>query len=311
MKNLYRNKFITILIIAINVVFVFGLFLAEYQYIFSTRKQTVSKNEESFFNTNTSLVSMTNNYLVGERNLCRSWSNYLNANPQTMDDAIQFVKESISDSDVMGHIVYKSKAGLELRGYSTRPNALDSTNFEVNYSSISGMVFSGDSSENVQVSSSYVNPINGSPSIAFYTEIKLLDPDDLTQEVDAYLLRVVLRDNFKQRWTFPSGSFTNLQVSITDLEGNYIIQGAAFKNSNFFEFYKSYNKTSDSSLKKMMQEITTNNGLLTMNNARSEECYIAYSRLTSPVDWIILTYTPAKGPAPRFGACRGCARKTG
>ncbi|MBR0295583.1 MAG: response regulator [Bacilli bacterium] len=290
MKDQRKNKLTTLLIVAINVIFVIGLFFAEFQYISSTRRQTIDRNEQSFKNTNVSLVSMTNNYLVGERNLCRSWSNYLNNDVQTMEDAIDFVRTAITDTDVMGHIVYKTKT--KLTGYSTKASSSNPSDFRVDYSSISSLVFTSEES-GVRVSSSYINPINGSPSIAFYNDIKLKDPDDNSQEVDAYLLRVVLRDNFKQRWTFPSGSFKNLQVTLIDKDGNYIISGKSFRGSNFFAFYRSYNKANDETIANLKQEVTTNSGIMKMFNAVGEECYIAYSHLSSPVDWIILTYTPA------------------
>ena len=291
MKNRNKSRITTILIIVINVIFVVGLFFAEFQYINTTKKQTIAKNKESFLNTNTSLVSMTDNYLVGESHLCRSWSNYLNSNVQSIDNAIEFVKESISDTDVMGHIIYKTKTNLT--GLSTKASASSPTNFNVDYSSIKDMVFTT-KEEGVKISSSYINPINGSPSIAFYNDIKLLDPDDPTKQVDAYLLRVVLRDNFKKRWTFPSGSFNHLEVTIIDKEGNYIIAGKSFKNSNFFEFYKSYNKSTDESIARLKEDIVTNAGLLTMLNSMGEECYIAHSNFLNAVEWIILTSTPAK-----------------
>ena len=287
MKIGNKIKTTTLLIIIINVFFVVGLFFAEFQYINTTKRQTVERNEQSFLNTNTSLVSMTDNYLVGESHLCRSWCNYINTNPQTLDEAIEFVKESISDTDVMGHIVYKDT----LKGLSTKASA-STSEYNVDYSSIKNMVFTS-TAEGVRLSSSYINPINGSPSIAFYNDIKLVDPNDPTQEVEAYLLRVVLRDNFKKRWTFPKGSFEHLEVTIIDKNGNYIISGKSFKNSNFFEFYKSYNKTTDESIAKLKNEFVTTSGLMTMLNSMSEECYIAHSDFLTSVDWIILTYTPA------------------
>ena len=290
MKVGNKRKATTILVIAINIAFVAGLFLAEFQYIRTTKAQTVAQKETSFSNTNTSLVSMTDNYLVGERNLCRSWSNYLNSNVKTMEEAVEFVKVSITDADVMGHIIYKDKTNLT--GLSTKASASNPNDFKVDYSSLKSSVFTSTAS-GVRISSAYINPINGSPSIAFYSDIKLQDPDDPSAQVDAYLLRVVLRDNFKKRWTFPSGSFEHLEVTIIDKNGNYIISGKSFKNSNFFEFYKSYNKSTDESMTKLKQEITNNSGLMVMLNSLKEECYIAYSDLLSSVDWVILTYTPA------------------
>ena len=289
MKKQNKNLLSTFLIIVINVIFVIGLFFAEFQYISSARKQTIEKNEESFTNTNASLVSMTQNYLLGESHLCRSWSRYLNSNVQTMDAAVEFVKQSISDTDVMGHIIYKST----LTGKSTKASSVDETNYNVSYSSISNEDFP-QAKEGVRLSPSYINPTNGSQSIAFYNDIKLIDPEDPSKQVDAYLLRVVLINNFRQRWTFPSGSFEHLQVTITDRKGNYIISGKSFKNSNFFEFYKSYNKTTDESIAELKNKITSGSGLMKMDNATGEECYIAYSSFTDYVDWILLTYTPAE-----------------
>ena len=291
MKILHKNKFTTILIIVINVFFVLGLFFAEFQYIRSTRERTVEANEESFTNTNASLVSMTYNYVVGETMLCRSWHNYLNAEAQTIEKAIDFLKVSITDADVMGHIVYKSK--MNLKGLSTKASAIESSDYTVDYSSLASSVFTS-SASGVKVSSPYINPTNGSPSIAFYSDIKLLDPDDPTQQVDAYLLRVVLRDNFSKKWTFPSGSFKHLQVTIMDKAGNYIIAGKSFKNNNFFEFYKSYNKSDDASMAKLMQDVKNEDGLLKMKNSIGENCYIAYSQFPGSVDWVLLTYTPAE-----------------
>ena len=79
MNVLKNRKFINIFIIAINVLFVGGLVLGEWQYIHSSRMQTIKANKDSFVGTNTSLSSMTSNYLVGESHLCRSWSNFLNS----------------------------------------------------------------------------------------------------------------------------------------------------------------------------------------------------------------------------------------
>ena len=206
-----------------------------------------------------------------------------------MDEAVDFVRGSIVDSTVMGHIIYKS----DLKGYSTREKADQPGVFAIDYSSLSSLFSSYQ--EGMNISPSYVNPTNGSRSLAFYTGIKLVDPEDASKTVDAYLLRVVLLNNFKTRWTFPSGSFNHLEVAIIDEEGSYIVAGNSFTGASFFGFYGSYNPSSETKLNEIKNEVTHNSGYLTMNNSNKEECYVSYSQIskTENWNWTILTLVPA------------------
>lgn len=290
MKKGFRNRITDILIIVINVFFVLALFFGEFLYIKNANTRTRENNRQTFINTNVSLGSMTNNYLIGESHLCRSWAYYLNneaaaGRTKTMDEAINFISESIIDNTVMAHIIYKN----DLTGYSTKARK-DSDDNTVNYSSLKE-VFSS-SSEGMNISSSFMNPINISKSLAFYTDVKLVDPNDNTKQVEAYLLRVVLLNNLRDEWTFPSGSFDRLEVAIIDNEGKYILSGNSFANESFYEYYKSYNSTTASGVEELKNKIRSGSGYLTMNNFAREKCFIAYSQLNSIEDWTILTYIP-------------------
>ena len=284
-----KRKFANIAIILINVLFVLGLLITEWQYIRLSNNRARESNLDLFNDTNTALANTTNNYLTGESHLCRSWAQHLNNNVQTMDDAVDFVRGSIVDSTIMGHVIYKS----DLKGYSTREKADQPGTYTVDYSSL-GNLFSS-YQEGMNITPSYVNPINGSRSLAFYTGIKLVDPEDASKQVDAYLLRVVLLNNFKTRWTFPSGSFDHLEVAIIDREGSYIVAGNSFTGASFFGFYGSYNPASDAKLAEIKNEVTHNSGHLIMKNSNKEECYISYSQIskTENWDWTILTLVPA------------------
>ena len=294
MKNASRNRLTDFLIIIINVLIVFGLFLGEFFYIRNANQRTVKNNKQVFIDTNVSLASMTDSYLVGESHLCRTWANYLNneataGNPKTLDDALTYVKESIVDTNVMCHIVYKNS----LMGRSTRvKNGTD--NDEVNYSSLSSQVFAFDS-EGMNISSTYTNPINTSKSLAFYTTIKLVDPDNATQTVDAYLMRVVLSKDLRNKWVFPSGEFNHLELAIIDNDGKYIFSDNAFSsNDNFFEFYKSYNKSKSSvaEVEEIKSKVRSSFGSLIMNDYTGDKCFIAYSQVDDIEDWTLLTYIP-------------------
>lgn len=295
MKKDFRNRITDFLIIIINVSFVIGLFFGEFFYIKNANTRTRESNKQTFLNTNVSLGSMTNNYLIGESHLCRSWANYLNneaeaGRAKTMDEAIDFVRESIIDNTVMAHIIYKS-GDNNLKGYSTKARK-DSEDNTVDYTSLKEVFASA--SEGMNISSSFMNPINISKSLAFYTDITLVDPVDNTKQIEAYLLRVVLLNNLRDEWTFPSGSFDHLEVAIIDSNGKYILSGNSFTNESFYEYYKSYNSTTASGVEELKNTIRTDSGYLTMNDYSREKCFIAYSQLNSIEDWTILTYIPYK-----------------
>ena len=294
MKKLFKNKLTDFLIIIINVFFVASLFVGEFLYIRSSNNRTIESNKHIYVNTNISLGSMTNNYLIGETHLCRSWSNYLNweadgGRPKTIQEAIDFIAESIVDTDVMGHIVYKTGPHA-LTGLSTKPNS-GTTDYRVNYTSVADRVFSSDS-EGMNISSWYMNPINISKSIAFYTDVKLVDPDDSTQIIEAYLLRVVLSRDLKDEWVFPSGSFNHMEVAIIDDSGNYIINGNSFEGTNFYEYYKSYNKNDAATVEKLKNKISNGCGSFIMNDYTKQKGFFAYSQVDKIEEWTILTYIP-------------------
>ena len=127
MKKFKSNKLLTVFIIVINILFVAALAFGEGQYIHSSRVNAVELNKENFKNTNVSLGSMTNNYLVGESHLCRSWANYLNSNHITEDEAKEFLRNSITDvNTIMAHIVYRETfKGVSTRQSSTGTDKVD------------------------------------------------------------------------------------------------------------------------------------------------------------------------------------------
>ena len=301
MNILKNRKFINIFIIAINVLFVGGLAFGEYQYIHSSRMQTIKANKENFVAANTSLSSMTSNYLVGESHLCRSWANYLNNDNHerlTLDEAIYFVEHSITDTDIMAHIVYSdTKQGISTKGHSANPD-----NKTVDYSNLFLSNVEYKENTGIKASPQYSNPININPSIAFYTEIKLKNSTDPTQVDDAFLLRVVPISNLEAKWTFPS-SFDHLDVAIIDNspgsnQGAYIFHHSAFKSTNFYEYYGSYNSPTSAALNSLKEEMSTNAGTMTMKkNNNGDELFVSYSQIPDPdghTRWTIVTTIPTK-----------------
>lgn len=84
-------------------------------------------------------------------------------------------------------------------------------------------------------------------------------------------MRVIPVEILSSKWVFPSEKYSDAQISIIDSEGNYIIKGKSFKNSNFFEFYKSYNQVKKDDLE-IIQSKIHEPGMLTMQNSKAQKC---------------------------------------
>ncbi len=294
MKLFKSNKLLTFFIVAVNLLFIAALAFGEGQYINTSRVNEVNLNKESFNNTNVSLGSMTNNYLVGESHLCRSWANYLNSNHVTEDEAKVFLANSITDkATIMAHIVYRD----DFSGVSTKASATG--NDKVDYSGQLADVFASEdeieeNSGTVKASYSFKAPISYEMSIAFYTKIQVFKGSELKK---AYLLRVVPLSNLQKKWTFPS-SFAHLSVAILDNSsesklGAYIYKDSIFTNDTFYEFYKPLNLPTKSELEDLQNKMTTSSGTMTMkiNNA-GDEYFVSYSQITDK--WTIVTAIPTE-----------------
>ncbi len=79
-----------------------------------------------------------------------------------------------------------------------------------------------------------------------------------------------------------------------DADGDYILKGYNFKNSSFFEFYKSYNSTDPTSSKELFGKITSSTGSVSMINSHGKECILAYTPVAATAGWTLLGFVPAE-----------------
>ena len=94
--------------------------------------------------------------------------------------------------------------------------------------------------------------------IEHFQKAALFAFDPQTGELrNAILLRVLPLSELEQKWVFPQEEFENAEPSIIDADGDYIIKGHSFKNSSFFEFYRSYNATDPASVPEIIEKTTS------------------------------------------------------
>ena len=102
----------------------------------------------------------------------------------------------------------------------------------------------------------------------------------------------------EQKWSFPSAEYDTAEISVFDSDGSYIIKSRSVKNSNFFEFYKSYNMDDYIKDGNFEQKLINNSGTLRLLNSRGEDSIIAYMPVMSTDNWVLIMYMPMSGFTP-------------
>ena len=237
------------------------------------------------------------NYLEDEQHLCDIWSNYVNSSaeagtPMTAEEIVSYIRKAKISPEISGHLIFIDDS--DYSGISTAENPSKPGDYFVSYKNIS--IFDNlDSVSNangvVNLTRAYTNPLNGIQSIAFMNYVQVLDEDtgDLRT---ALLMRVVPLSLLEQKLVFLKGEYESVEISLFDKDGNYIIHGKSLKNSNFFEYYKSYNYVSAEEYERVKKEITGGVGSMVIRNSKGEDCMIAYTPLESLKVWYLISYIP-------------------
>ena len=277
-------------IIIVNVLITVSMLVFVVIYSTTEYKKTTKLQIEHFENTTITMEHVTENYLEGEQRVCDVWAHYINSENLSVEEASSFIGISHVLPNASAHLVFLDS----LTGLSTRSKTGETANTPVSYSGVgilSDTSWIHETGKSISVSRAYTNPVNGEQSIAFCNFINLNDSGDKKQAV---LLRLLPVAELKTKWVFPKEEFQNAELSIIDANGNYIIKGDSFKNSSFFEFYKSYNSIDASASQEFFKKITTSTGSFTMLNSRKQECLLAHTPFDATGGWALLSLIPKK-----------------
>ena len=280
-------------VIVVNVLIMVAMLTFVVFYSASESRDTTQRQTEHFENTAIVLEHVTENYLEGEQRICDVWAHYINSKDMTIEEAISFIRISHVLPSASAHIVFlDTLSGLSSRAKSNVPD-----DYSVSYTRLDLLNdvswIDHDIGKSINISRAYTNPVNGEQSISFCNLITLHDPENGNLR-DAVLLRILPLAELEQKWVFPQEEFENAELSIIDASGDYIIKGHSFKNSSFFEFYRSYNETSSASAQELFATITSSTGSVTLLNSRSEECILAYTQVAAAGGWTLLSLMPIK-----------------
>ena len=254
------------------------------------RKENYRHQVEHFVNTTIAMERVTGNYLEGEQGICDNWAQYINSQDLTLEEAAAYVRDTHAKVTISAHLVDMET----LTGYSTRPKPNTTDDYAVSYQRIE---LFGDGSwiadlgTAINITRAFTNPLTGEQSLAFCNRIMVRDAET-GEKKQAYLLRVVPTSNLEESWIFPQEEYENEDFSIIDMESNYVIRGRSFKNTSFFEFYKSYNQPGISEQKQLFADIMSGTGSFTLLDSKGRECIVAYTPFTSTKGWVLLSSAP-------------------
>ncbi len=279
-------------IVVVNVLIVLSMITFVIVYSTAESRENTRRQIEHFESTTVTMEHVTENYLEGEQRICDVWAHYIDKEDLTIQQAAEFIQYSHVLPSASAHIVYVDT----LTGLSTKSKD-DSTQIcEVSYNRmdlLNDISWIHDIGVSINISRAYTNPVNGEQSIAFCNKISLHD-DMSGQTKNGILLRVLPVSELTSKWVFPQEEFVNAEFSIIDTNGDYIIKGHSYKNSNFFEFYKSYNSIDASATSEFFGKITSSTGSFMMKNSHGEECILAYTPFDVTGDWTLLSLMPVK-----------------
>ena len=277
------------LVIIVNVFIMIAMLILVVLYSNIQSKNTVQRQIEHFENTTIAMERVTENYLEGEQRICDVWAHYINSRNMTIDEAVSFIRISHVLPNASAHIVFlDSLSGLSSKARQDAPG-----DYSVSYARMSlldDVRWISDIGGSINISRAYTNPVNGEQSLAFCNFITLYDSDTNAPK-DAILLRVLPLSELEQKWIFPQEEYENAELSMINADGNYIIKDHSFKNSNFFEFYRSYN-SGDTAAQELFEKITSSTGSFSMYNSRGEKCILAYTPVASKAEWVLLSFMP-------------------
>ena len=279
-------------VVVVNVFIMIAMLIFVVLYANIENRKATEIQIEHFENTTITMKHVTENYLEGEQRICDVWARYINSKDMTIEDAVSFIRVSHVLPNASVHIVFLDT----LSGLSTKARQDAPDNYAVSYERLeflNDVSWIDEIGKAINVSRAYTNPVNGEQSIAFCNTVTLHDPDSDTLR-SAVLLRVLPISELEEKWIFPKEEFANAELAMIDGDGDYIIKGHSYKNSNLFEFYRSYNAIDPADATELFAEITSSTGSVTMKNSRGEECILAFTPIASTEGWTLLSFLPMK-----------------
>lgn len=277
-------------LLLVNLLLILGIIIYVFLYSRNERKTVLNNEVDTFLEMTVAMERVTANYLETEQGICDAWARYINSEDMTIEEAISFVKAS-QKPEIMVQILFVDRG--EVSGLSTVGKMRNPYDYTVSFMTFD-LIDNYDSldppGERINMTRAYANPVNGIRSIAFCNQVWVRDGEGEMRK--AILMRILSLKTFERKWVFPTEEYENAEIALIDTAGNYIIKGETFKNNNFYDFYKSYNRADSATMQRMKDEVGEVSGTFTMLNSRNVECQIAHTPVNASKGWALISLIP-------------------
>lgn len=250
------------------------------------RMDSFNGERQKFVNSTSVVMQEVNNYMDNSSEIVRNWAKLVNSRSWTVEETIETLSDLNSNSDIMVQVIFAD----DLDGISSTYG--DESCIGVNYSKVYSLSneladFRVNSAwGDVLVSSVFTNSVDAVQSIAFAAMAEVLNKKG--ESVQAYIMRVEPVENLNKKWVM-SIIYPESQLSMITKYGDYVFRSQMMKNSNFYEFLRSYNDITYPELQKMTDGINSANeaGSVIMKNSFGNETLFAYS-VKGNNEWVII-----------------------
>lgn len=272
-----------------NVIFSLIVFSLIALYVYREKTAQFNKKKNSFSQYTQTLAQISCKYMEDSEKILSQWKVFLSNKYYSFDEVYDYLRVLSSNNKFSCHLIWADT----LSGYSTTPSVLNKENFSITYRNLGyDYLFENclDSDE-IYVTSRYINPINGEAVLAAYTKIVLMDNNSLR---DAIIVRIIAEDIVKGDWSFSSEYGKDVTVSVIDSNGNYIIKPPSMHNDCFFNFLYYYNVGQINFDDLRIEIFNNDSGYFHAVNSKGQECYWAFSHMNNNDRWILISSVPLK-----------------
>ena len=302
MKNKGDNRLGTVsrgMLVAINLLLIALAVISTLVYSNYIKQEQTQMQIDSFCSAVESMKRISENYLETERGYARDWVQFIERQHMTMDEALQYIRNTNSQSDRYAHIVDMDT----MYAYSTYErdgsNEVSCYRFFKEQGSQTDLIFLKNMEKMFQ------NDTDGMTVLGKYsvkemqmgvisvgTRVTLRTNEG--QDRDYLLLRVIPIESMRSIWVFPT-QYASAQIGMITKSGDYVIQSNAMKSISFPEFIRGYNFENDYNRREELiaQLEQTQQGLLQYKDSKNRDCYWYYSAFDQDSGIDILGYIQA------------------
>jgi len=256
-----------VLIITGNIALVTLILILCYNHVVNHKEEMRLSNEEAFVSSVASIRSVASAVLTESQYDVNDKASYINYSDMTMDEALEYLSNSITEDGVMSHVI---DAGT-FTGKSTVAD--ENGNTDVDYSSLKNSLSDALDSLNsdndfMNISATFTNPITHRQSVGFLANINVDGKPYI-------LINVISADTLNNKWVFPV-KYRDAEMSLISLNGDYIIKTDSFKSENFWEYVRIYNKIGYDEADAVKEEFYSENSpmMKLLDSAGTECCFV-------------------------------------